>query len=186
MKYFTSDLHLGHQRIIELCNRPFKSVEDMNKTLIQNINDMVTPGDILYILGDIAMGNMAETLPMLEEINCSLILVPGNHDKCHPLSKKAAKYLPTYENLSNVEAVFVDGYASVHGWMVRVNHFPYYGDPFSRPQYELWAPNDENDWLMHGHVHNQWFIKDKMINVGVDVNGYQPLSEDEILSIIKE
>lgn len=31
MIYFTSDLHLEHRGIIEMQNRPFENVEEMNK-----------------------------------------------------------------------------------------------------------------------------------------------------------
>ena len=29
MIFFTSDLHLGHENCIRLCNRPFSSIEEM-------------------------------------------------------------------------------------------------------------------------------------------------------------
>ena len=48
-KYFTADLHFGHANIIKFCNRPFKSVEDMDKTLIRNWNETVQPDDEIYI-----------------------------------------------------------------------------------------------------------------------------------------
>ena len=34
--FYTSDLHFSHSNIIQYCNRPFDSVEQMNDTLINN------------------------------------------------------------------------------------------------------------------------------------------------------
>ncbi len=44
--YFSSDLHLGHRGVINFQNRPFKSVEEMNRTLIHNFNSVVHTNDI--------------------------------------------------------------------------------------------------------------------------------------------
>ena len=38
MIYFTADLHLGHNAIIGMQDRPFETVEQMNKALIDNYN----------------------------------------------------------------------------------------------------------------------------------------------------
>ena len=51
MIFFTSDLHLGHENCIRLCNRPFSSIEEMDETLIENWNRKVTGKDTVYILG---------------------------------------------------------------------------------------------------------------------------------------
>lgn len=53
MVYFTSDLHLGHENVIKLCNRPFDSIEEMDEALIRNWNRKVTNGDTVYVLGDL-------------------------------------------------------------------------------------------------------------------------------------
>ena len=46
MIFFTSDLHLGHENCIRLCNRPFSSIEEMDETLIENWNRKVQRGRI--------------------------------------------------------------------------------------------------------------------------------------------
>ncbi len=50
MIYFTSDLHLGHRGIIEMQNRPFENVQEMNQVLIRNYNAVVHKNDTVYIL----------------------------------------------------------------------------------------------------------------------------------------
>ena len=46
--YFTSDTHFYHSNIIGFCKRLFKNVEDMNETLIENWNQVVSQDDIVF------------------------------------------------------------------------------------------------------------------------------------------
>lgn len=41
MLWFSSDLHMGHNAAISMCERPFENVDQMNKELIRNINAVV-------------------------------------------------------------------------------------------------------------------------------------------------
>jgi calcineurin-like phosphoesterase family protein len=34
--YHIADTHFGHEQIIKLCNRPFKSAKEINEQLIEN------------------------------------------------------------------------------------------------------------------------------------------------------
>lgn len=79
-KYFViADTHFSHNKIIEYCNRPFKSTWEMDRNLIKLWNETVGNKDYVFMLGDFAFGKDAvkEITPML---NGRKILVKGNHD----------------------------------------------------------------------------------------------------------
>jgi calcineurin-like phosphoesterase family protein len=82
--FVTSDLHLGHTKILSLVNpdgsfvRPFSSIEEMHETLIERFNEIVHPKDRLYILGDVVIPRSA--LKLLDKFNGKKVLILGNHD----------------------------------------------------------------------------------------------------------
>ena len=54
--FFIGDLHLDHANIIKYCSRPFSSVEEMNNTMINNWNNSIKKDDVVFFLGDMALG----------------------------------------------------------------------------------------------------------------------------------
>lgn len=76
--YFISDLHLDHANIINLCNRPFNTVWQMNKALVGNWNSRVGKDDVVFVVGDFAMPNRMKL--WLSRLNGNVILIQGNHD----------------------------------------------------------------------------------------------------------
>lgn len=89
MIWFISDTHFGHWNICEYCNRPFKSLKEMDDTIIKNINERVDENDILFHLGDfcITKSSEASTAPKKafdyyrNQIKCkNIIFCKGNHD----------------------------------------------------------------------------------------------------------
>ena len=62
MKYYISDLHLFHNRILEKFNRPFSSVEEMHEMIINNWKNKVKADDTVYILGDVGMYHPKEKI----------------------------------------------------------------------------------------------------------------------------
>ena len=77
----TSDLHLGHENIIEYCNRPFANVEDMNEQLIKRWNKTVNWDDVVYVLGDFTFLSQDQTATICSQLRGKIKLVKGNHDK---------------------------------------------------------------------------------------------------------
>ena len=74
MIYFTSDTHFGSKRTLELSKRPFKNTNEMDKTILDNFNNILRENDILYHLGD--FGNYE----MVSKIKCPVCLILGNYE----------------------------------------------------------------------------------------------------------
>lgn len=188
MRWFTADLHLGHKSILSYCNRPFKDVDEMNEALIDNWNSVVSTNDITYILGDFAMGTIKDTLPLVAKLNGTKVLIPGNHDRCW-YGIRQTEDKRTYWNSVYISAGFSGIFPLLAGITIGethvvLNHFPYHGDSQDEDRYVNHRPIDSGRWLLHGHVHDAWVVRDRMFNVGVDVHKYFPVSEDLISAYI--
>jgi len=183
--WFTSDLHFGHLNIISYANRPFDDVEEMNAGLRDRWNACVADDDEVWVLGDVAMGRISHTLPLVGGLNGRKLLVAGNHDRCWA----GHGWLASHWTHRYLEA----GFAEVHQGAVRLEvggqpvlacHFPYRGDSQDSDRFVEHRPVDEGLWLLHGHVHSQWRQLDTMINVGVDVWGYRPVAAETLGELI--
>jgi calcineurin-like phosphoesterase family protein len=80
--FFAADLHLGHVRINELSGRPFSNVPAMNAALVKGWNDRVTDADTVWVLGDVCMGKLDDSLALIGLLAGRKLLMPGNHDRC--------------------------------------------------------------------------------------------------------
>ena len=81
--HLTSDLHFFHDNIIEHCERPCTK-EDHIDWILNKINSVVKPEDIVYHLGDFAYGSNAKFSSLQEvfsQLNGTWRFIIGNHDK---------------------------------------------------------------------------------------------------------
>ena len=82
MIYFTSDLHLGHNAVINMQNRPFVDADEMDRVLIANYNSVVHKNDTVYLLGDICFRiGVDKANELIASMNGKKYLIKGNHDK---------------------------------------------------------------------------------------------------------
>ena len=189
-RWFTSDLHLGHTNIIEYCGRPFHSIGEMNETLISQWNEVVGADDEVWVLGDVVMGRMDETLSLVGRLAGRKTLLTGNHDRCWPGKKGATRESVAEWRGHYYRAGFetiVDGRVDLNlgGRELRACHFPYRGESHDHDRYADHRPADDGvSWLLHGHVHESWCVADRMINVGVDAWDFRPVSERDLLDLI--
>ena len=170
MIYFTADLHLGHNHIIKLVDRDFDNVEQMNETLINNINSLVSNDDTLYLLGDLTHKvSIEEANRLIKRINGKKILIRGNHDKqCDE---------------SLFEGIYDYYELNIQGSSYMLMHYPI----------RSWNKMRRGTFQLHGHIHSKkeynLYNREKGLyqyDVGVDANDYFPVSVDQILDFFKD
>lgn len=166
--YIISDTHFDHFNIIKYCNRPFSSTEEMNETLINNINERVGVKDVLYLLGDVTF-NHKKFKYWLEKIRCqNKILLRGNHDPSN-----MEKYLP------------IQGLKSFHDYLeVALN-----GKNIVLQHYPLarWNRQNYGSYMFYGHVHGKYTMPNtNSLDVGVDSIGFYPIEIKEAIRMVDE
>jgi len=175
--WFTSDSHFGHANIIKYCNRPWnsgkggdgelvvaeKDVYAMNEAIIANWNSVIGKDDVVWHLGDFALGNRARIPEYVSRLNGHKRLVLGNHDFFHVDKSKFKSVVDFYE-----EAGFEEVYAHpiLLNDFVILSHEPlmFVKDPF---------------FNIYGHVHDNENYKTFSKNgccVCVEKHDYMPVS----------
>lgn len=79
--WFTADHHFSHANIIRFCNRPFGSVEEMDRELIARWNLKVNENDTVYHLGDLTLQGTKAARAILSQLNGKINVIPGSHDR---------------------------------------------------------------------------------------------------------
>lgn len=193
--FITSDLHFGHLNIIDFCDRPFETVEQMNAGIIAQWNSVVRPLDNVLVVGDVCMGKLDETLPLVNKLNGHKVLIPGNHDRCSFEAQRKpgqqerwiARYLDEcgFEQvwLPDVRALDRPHLVTLAGYEFAVSHYPYQGDKHDGDRYTAFRPTDKGKWLIHGHIHDLWRQNGRQVNVGLDAWGGWPVSAEEIVGL---
>jgi calcineurin-like phosphoesterase family protein len=162
----------GHSNIIRYCKRPFKDVQEMNEVLITNWNHRVKDDDVVFHNGDFCFKNSAggkegegmvhKSTYWTSKLNGTIIFIKGNHDRNNSvktiIEKIVIKYGPHFINMTHIP----ENYDSNFG----INFV--------------------------GHIHEKWKFRRvylpfeerhvDLINIGVDVWNFYPVTFEEIYS----
>jgi len=183
--WWTSDTHFSHANIIRYSKRPFADVDEMNHALIANWNERVAADDVVWHLGDLALGrNIREQVALTSQLNGRRKLVPGNHDRVASFFEggdQRARFWSVYE-AAGWEIMPEELEHEIAGRRVVVSHFPYTGDSQHMERYLDRRPVDRGLPVIHGHVHGEFAERGRQFNVGTDVRGYAPVNESEIVN----
>ena len=163
--FFTADLHLGHYNIIRYCNRPFSSVYEMDEAIIENWNDVVSPRDSVYVLGDFAYrtSTIYDVNKYFGRLAGNKLLILGNHDKGH------VRHLPW-------------------GWVKDVyllKGLNDYGIWLSHYAHRTWPHSFRGSWHLYGHSHDNLPPYGLSFDVGIDSHDYQLVPLEDIQTKMK-
>lgn len=200
--WLTSDLHLGHLRILEICPKRTilgSTVDEHDEELIRRFNSVVQPNDTVIILGDLIMGKKFVNAPKyLPRLAGNKILLCGNHD-----------WMPNEDNIVKItamEKLYTSYGYDIHYGLVSLEMFTH--DPLDKkillchfspnyvqdhedlrePRYANLQPTIlEDEYLLHAHTHSEQHITaNNVIHVGVDAIAwdYKPVSLDTIKDLL--
>ncbi|NOR27545.1 MAG: phosphoesterase [Lutibacter sp.] len=163
MYYFTADEHYNHSIAITYNNRPFSSVEEMNETMIENHNSIVTKDDITIHAGDFGFfKSLASAFEVVDRLNGKHIFLKGSHDHWMKRQNNSKSYFhEIWEKRIDNQMIVVCHYAM-----------------------KTWHCSHYNSWNLHGHSHGHLNPEGKQYDVGVDCNQFHPVSLEEIRIIM--
>lgn len=173
-----SDPHFYHNNVIKYSNRPFSNIEEMNGTLLKNINNTVGVDDELYILGDFIFGNPTKAEAILSQIKCqNKHYIFGNHDE----TMHDARISKFFKSMSYYQEIYIEDKDAPKGrQMICLMHYPVLE----------WNRAHRGAWMLHGHCHGNLILPESLKNarikdVGVDCINYKPISYEEIKILFK-
>ena len=171
--FFTSDLHFGHDREFLWGVRGFNNIQEHDKTIIKNFNQVMDWDDKLYILGDCFLKDNEHGIRCLKQLPGTKYIIWGNHDT--DSRKGLIAVLPSIKILGYASIVKLEG---LHFYL---SHYP-----------TITSNLDENKSLksrvinLYGHTHQKTNFYDGRpcnYHVGLDSHNCFPV---EITDIIKE
>lgn len=182
MIYFTADTHFNHSNIIKYCDRPFNSVNEMNEIMIQNWNNRVKAEDTVYVLGDFIFGDIEDFLIFCWRLTGNIKFLRGSHDRIF-IGKELRKLQKIRQSLEYKEV-----FDRVEIFNDRIVEIKVEGQHIVLCHYALrvWPRSHYNSWHLFGHSHGKLEPVGKSYDVGVDNNGFTPISFNQIKRIMEE
>ena len=175
MIWFSSDLHLNHNKSFVYEPRGFANIYNMNETVIKNFHSLVKPEDDLYLLGDIFLGQLESGIKLFNQLPGKIHLIWGNH--CTDNRKIAMS-----ECHNVVELV---GYAGI----LKHGHYRFYLShyPTLTANFDINKPLKQRTLCLAGHTHSKEIFEPcGSYNVAVDAHNCYPVSIDEIIDAYKK
>ena len=159
--FFTGDTHFGDMRALRFDKRPFKTLDEHDAALIAYWNGVVKPGDVVWHLGDFALGpSDLRVAEILAALHGEKHLIIGNNDGPGTLAAARWRSVAPYREIE------------VEGRSLVLCHYAF----------RTWNGMGRGALNLHGHSHGALKVAPKQYDVGVDVWQYRPVSLSTITS----
>jgi calcineurin-like phosphoesterase family protein len=196
--FFTSDTHYNHKNICRGVTswrtvdgeipvnqtRSFNTLEQMNDNIVSGLNHLVGEDDILIHLGDFSFGGFENIEIFRNRIKCKNIhLILGNHD--HHIEKNKGGVRDFFKSVNQTLTLEVEMYKESKKDSKIVHTFELSHYPISS-----WKNMNDGVIHLHGHVHLGPKVrmsntnKGRYMDVGMDGNNMNPISLEEVLSLL--
>ena len=184
MIFFTSDHHLGHENIIEYCDRPFSSIEEMDNEMIRRWNEKVQPSDKVYHLGDFTLGSREQARHYFSQLNGNICILANrvhhDHRWLPALADRSLHSISSYLNYVNifpplVSLEFPELSSGKYSQVIVLCHYPL----------ARWDRRHYGSWHLFGHCHGRFEDMGLAYDVGVDNNDFYPVSLDQVVEIMR-
>jgi calcineurin-like phosphoesterase family protein len=213
--FFTSDTHFGHGNIMKYCHRTDwlnpseraaleyedqslkvsrNSIEAMNKGLIDSINNIVGPDDVLWFLGDWCFGHknsyMGDAWEYRKRINCKRVhLFWGNHDNPGLEDIFTSHHMQAIVSIDPITGDYYiaqNGHKPGAGYKFHMNH--------AAPA--IWDGSHKGNFGLYGHSHaaaeealDKAMPGRRSLDVGVDnakrlLGEYRPFWLHEVVNLL--
>jgi len=157
------DTHFGHKSILKY-RTEFKTVQEHDDFIINNINKTIGKRDTFILFGDIAFDKTGiETLKRIKFCN-KKILILGNHCAQHMNKEETKEYFSLFDE--------VIGSKKWKGaWLT---HIPIH-------ESEL-----RNSYCIHGHTHNAIVDDTRYVSVCCEKVNYTPADLQKVMVELKQ
>jgi calcineurin-like phosphoesterase family protein len=162
--FFTSDTHFDDEYAIQYFNRPFKSVDEMNRVMVEKWNSSVGPDDTVYHLGDFTLDDIHHFTKWASQLNGNIKILPGSHDQPWLKDFVASGRAQVIAPLVSLE--FPEIMTGKDPQVIVLCHY----------SMQVWDRSNQGSWHLFGHSHGKLKGIGLSFDVGMDCTDFKPLS----------
>jgi calcineurin-like phosphoesterase family protein len=170
--FFTSDTHFDDPYAIQYFSRPFLSVDEMNRVMVERWNRVVSEDDTVYHLGDFTLEDIHHFTKWVRQLNGNIKILPGSHD--HPWLKEFAGSDKVQVIAPLVSLEFPEIMPDKSNQVIVLCHY----------SMQVWDRSNQGSWHLFGHSHGKLKGIGLSFDVGVDCTEFTPLSLDTVAAKI--